>query len=142
MRCALRIEIECAACSRAHTSRSQPFPVHLFWQMSFAQVNKEAWDILSATTRYTALKTMSENCDIVHDEGKREWELNHYGAHVHFPGYYGAHLHFPGYYGGPRTFSPMIGGKATSPRSISPIPHMPSPEQRNSSREQSALGVR
>ena len=44
--------------------------------MSFAQVNHDAWDILSATPRYTALKTMRDNCNIVHDEQGVACELN------------------------------------------------------------------
>ena len=45
-------------------------------QMSFAQVNHEAWDVLSATSRYAALTAMKENCDIVLDEQVPDSELN------------------------------------------------------------------
>ena len=44
--------------------------------MSFAQVNHEAWDILNATPRYTALKAMGDSCDIVQSKYIYESGLN------------------------------------------------------------------
>ena len=45
-------------------------------QMAFAQVNHEAWEVLSDTPRYKALKAMKENCDIVRDGQQCEYNLN------------------------------------------------------------------
>lgn len=58
------------------TSRSQDSVHRYAPQMSFLQVNHDAWDLLSATPRYTALTAMKENCDIVPDKGKNEHRLN------------------------------------------------------------------
>ena len=45
-------------------------------QMSCAQVNQEAWAIVSATPRYRALKDMNENCEIDQDKRKGAPDLN------------------------------------------------------------------